>query len=261
MSKILRAPPLWAIANGNKPYSVLTRGLSDFQRGSWQFTRFAAEINASISNDKGYQEVSTNNGSASAGNWSADIDDQPIAAARLQIPDDTAGAEEGAGLRQYQVWLKASSWDAVGVMGYATRVQVDNPPSATDEYQMSFGIADNSATQDEPDDGIYWYADETIGQQNWFLKHSTGGTKTTANTGIAVATDTWQELIWIFDYAAGTIKGYVDGVEAALLEPAALDPVAAASSIAFLHGDAAPTRANEINCYVESIGWGVDFER
>lgn len=177
--------------------------------------------------------------------------------AEITIPDDTTGLDESAGwAHKFNRGFPANGM--FGVAGYVARCRVDNPPAAGQEYQIFTGIGRaTGAPAAEPADGIYFFADEN--SANWIIRHTRAGAPTSQDTGIAVATNTYQDLEFRANIAAGTVDAFIDGVPGGQIVPANIQPSAAICSLSALAGLPASVRGSAVEITFDFIGYGVQY--
>lgn len=200
--------------------------------------------------ETGYVPVSTNSGSASSGGVAAQADE--YGAGLLELPT-TTGTEDGAAFRNDQGWFA----QVAGQIAYAIRVEIDNPPAANEEYLFYAGIVSPESNQRRPDDGVYFFADES--STNWFIVHERATVVTSADTGVSVATSTYQTLQFIWDSVAGTVTAFIDGTQVAQITPAAIQPAVNCSSIVGVNSAAVATRNTATDIRVDYIGISAEY--
>ncbi len=225
--------------------------MAEARASFWNLEHFNGEEASLRSLEQGYLELITAAGtvnvrSAAVGAYGAAV---------ATIPNDAAGAEEAAGARQHVNDIEAN--DLFGALGYSTRVRVDNPPAAGQEFDIYAGILQPEAAQRVSSDGIFWFADEA--SANWILVQSRSGAQATANSGVAVAAGTFQTLEFRADITAGVILGFIDAVLVATVIPVNIQPAQRLTSMFALHSDALPTRALGVTLAVDWVGWGATF--
>lgn len=229
----------------------LSQEMKLLRQGYWNVEHFIGETTGTLSlSGGGYFEISTLNGTS---NVTAPIQADSYGVARLTIPDDASGGEEAAGMRQSNQVGRAN-----GMFGpklsYSARHQVDAPPGVGQEYSIAFGLFQPETAQRVSSDGVYWLADET--SANWFLVSSRSGVQTTADSGVAVATNTWQVLDFTIDTANNSVSGSIDGVPVATVNPVNVQPATTWTSEWIINGAALATRGAAVAGHMDWLAWG-----
>lgn len=90
-----------------------------------------------------------------------------------------------------------------------------NVGDGTNDFSLYLGFGDRFFTASaEPDDGIYFHYNQASNSGNWIGKTASGGTRSSANSAIALDTDFHRYTIVV--NAAGTsVSFYIDGTEIA----------------------------------------------
>jgi len=99
--------------------------------------------------------------------------------------------------------------NAGGRILYKTGVNPVDLSDASDEYWFFSGFADNTSAG-APSNGIYFSYDRTS-NTNWEAITISGGTATTTDTGVAVATSTWYDMYFDINAVSTSIDFYING--------------------------------------------------
>lgn len=89
---------------------------------------------------------------------------------------------------------------------FETLIRLQFLSTATDEYQVRVGFGD--ATAGDFTNGVYIEYDRTA-SLNWRCKSSKAATRTTVDSGVAVAATTWVKLAMV--YSGGVVTCFVNG--------------------------------------------------
>jgi hypothetical protein len=90
-------------------------------------------------------------------------------------------------------------------------VLVKNLSDGTDRYEFYVQFGDGYVSSDN-NDGVYFKYSDNVNSGKWQLLCSSGGTTTTADSGITVAADTWYKLRAVINAAGTSVEFFIDGV-------------------------------------------------
>jgi hypothetical protein len=94
-------------------------------------------------------------------------------------------------------------------MRFALSVKIPDITNIT----LRFGIHDQTVDDAQPDDGIYYEFDTTLGDTTWKAVTASNGVRTKSNTGVTVSAGTWYRLEMLVNDTNTGVTFYVDKVE------------------------------------------------
>jgi hypothetical protein len=224
----------------------------EFQKGTTSFEQFDGNILTTIS-EEGY--LLTTSGGAAGSVMSPAVPDKADGGAQLVWPSSPA-APSGASLQQNPFTFQANAID--GILRHVVRVYIDVLPElGTQTMLLYHGIAAEASGQIEPDDGYYFYFDQTL--SNWAIKQARGGVRKVQDTFFSPVAGAWQTLGLEVDIRRGTVQAFAAN-DGALLKPVgrAVLPVniQPATDLTSLLGGAGTGSVETLtNEFCDYIGW------
>lgn len=97
-----------------------------------------------------------------------------------------------------------------GTWTFECEVYIEDLSTAGEEYDLRIGFGD--ANTGDMTDGAYFEYDRNT-RTNWSIVTADNGTRTRADSGVAVAADTWVTLKITVNAAGSSVAFFIDGTE------------------------------------------------
>ncbi len=163
----------------------------------------------------------------------------------------TAGVATGSGLRQEFNTLGIDAFGS-GEVAWAARFKTNSvAPSAVEDVALFGGLCTQEAGVAEPNDGVYWYFDDS--NSLWTLKAARGGARTVDASALGW-TAAYHVLGFHINAAADVVTGYVDGVPVAEVAGANVQPNDGGQSAMLF--DVLGIQTSDLVFDIDDIAWG-----
>ncbi|HMX98854.1 MAG TPA: hypothetical protein PK473_03020 [Nitrosomonas sp.] len=100
-----------------------------------------------------------------------------------------------------------------GIATYESLIYIPTLASVAEDYRIRLGFGDDVVGNDQVD-GVYFEYDRGV-SANWRCKTSNNSTRTTTDSGTAVAAGAWVKLGWVMNAAGNSVAFYINGTNVA----------------------------------------------
>ena len=96
-----------------------------------------------------------------------------------------------------------------GILTYRTAVYIPTLSSGTEEFILEVGAGDQKTTSEHAN-GVYFMYDRAT-NVNWLVKTANTSTRTSTDSGVAVAAGSWIHLAFVVNAAATSVEYFING--------------------------------------------------